>query len=223
VDSAPALCRAWDIAAGAPDGVIVWVHGPQPVILGGVEALQQRYERRPDGPALLMLQASPGANRICEALDRQGDISRLARQGSVADDLRKLFYTWAQAQPVLHITRTHAATQPATPGAKQTAPHLARLWAADDVRHMAQSGKAAPGTKTAKQATKLASDYQLVTPLTGAVVLENRAQYVANGLTPVDPATVPTVPEPETVFLIVIAVGVLIWAVYRRRMACRRN
>jgi hypothetical protein len=220
-DSAPALCRAWDLASEAPDGLILWVHGPQPVALGGVEALHQRYERRPDGPRLLMLQAAPGPNRVCEALDLQGDIARLDRRGTTADDLRRLFFSWSQGQPALRVSRQLAATRPTTPGTKQTAPHLARLWAFEEVRRAGHSGKATPGSATAKEAIRLASAYQLVTPLSGAVVLETQAQYAANGLTPVDPATVPTVPEPETVFLIVIAAVAILWAIYRRRRAWR--
>ncbi len=47
------------------------------------------------------------------------------------------------------------------------------------------------------------------------------AQYAAHGLTPVDASTVPTVPEPETVALIVVAGLALAWGVWRRRVAWR--
>lgn len=52
----------------------------------------------------------------------------------------------------------------------------------------------------------MASRYQIVTPITGAVVLESEAQYQEAGLEPVGPGTVPTIPEPEVWFMIIIAV-----------------
>ena len=48
-------------------------------------------------------------------------------------------------------------------------------------------------------AVALASRYRLVTPVSGAVVLETQQQYDESRLTPVSQAqaTVPTVPEPH--------------------------
>ena len=47
------------------------------------------------------------------------------------------------------------------------------------------------------------------TPVSGAVVLETKQQYDEAGLQPVPPGSVPTVPEPETWLLIIVALGVL--------------
>ena len=49
-DNVPALIRAWELAAQAKAGVIVWVHGPQPILLDSVEELRQRFERRANSP-----------------------------------------------------------------------------------------------------------------------------------------------------------------------------
>ena len=59
--------------------------------------------------------------------------------------------------------------------------------------------------------------YQLVTPVSGAVVLETQAQYDQAGLKPVDPDSVPIVPEPETWMLIGVCLVVLLTAVLRGR------
>ena len=64
-----------------------------------------------------------------------------------------------------------------------------------------------------------AAAHQLVTPLTGAVVLENQQQYAAAGLTPVDPATVPTVPEPETWLLLFTLMLALLGLAWRERQS----
>jgi hypothetical protein len=63
----------------------------------------------------------------------------------------------------------------------------------------------------------LAVHYQLVTPVSGAVVLETAEQYRAAGLQPVDAGTVPTIPEPEMVILVAIAGLFLAWLLYRKR------
>lgn len=76
------------------------------------------------------------------------------------------------------------------PSGIPTSDHLARLWAAQS------------------DSLKLALEYQLVTRRTGAVVLENQQQYKDAGLQPVDPGSVPTIPEPGALAL--LAVGALI-------------
>jgi hypothetical protein len=71
-------------------------------------------------------------------------------------------------------------------------------------------------------AITLAVRYQLVTPVSGAVVLETAEQYRAAGLKPVDAGTVPTIPEPETLSLLVIASVFLAWLFYRKQRKARR-
>jgi len=66
------------------------------------------------------------------------------------------------------------------------------------------------------EATSLAVRYQLVTPVSGAVVLETAEQYRAAGLQPVDAGTVPTIPEPEMVALLIVAGAFLIWLTYMK-------
>jgi hypothetical protein len=217
-DGAVALSKAWDLAADAGDGMILWVHGPQPVQLGGMEELLHRYERRPDGPRLVMAQATIGPNRVCEALDGPGPFATLPREGRLGDDLGRLFHGWSAGTPTVALRRERATTRPVG-GAevKQTSPHLARLWAYDRVREVSRGGHVKAGGARGIEATKIATDYQLVTPVSGAVVLETAAQYAANGLTPVDPATVPTVPEPETVALLGVAAAAVGWALWKRR------
>jgi hypothetical protein len=51
-DNVPALLAAWDFAAEEPGGAIVWIHGPQPVLLTGTEALLQRTERDRHRPVI---------------------------------------------------------------------------------------------------------------------------------------------------------------------------
>ena len=62
------------------------------------------------------------------------------------------------------------------------------------------------GVFAESDAMQLAARYQLVTPVSGAVVLETQAQYQQAGLQPVPPESVPTVPEPSATVLLPPAV-----------------
>ena len=57
IDSVPALVHACQVAAKSQAGLnfIVWMHGPQPVLLQSPELLRQNWERRPNGPVLYEL------------------------------------------------------------------------------------------------------------------------------------------------------------------------
>jgi hypothetical protein len=64
------------------------------------------------------------------------------------------------------------------------------------------------------QAVKLALALQLVTPVSGAVVLETQEQYDRHGLKPVSPQSVPMIPEPSS--LLMLAGGSILWLGTRR-------
>jgi hypothetical protein len=50
-------------------------------------------------------------------------------------------------------------------------------------------------------------------------VLESDDQYLRAGLTPPDPGLVPTIPEPETWALLIVACLAFAWALRTRRRA----
>ena len=66
----------------------------------------------------------------------------------------------------------------------------------------------------------MATLYQPVTPVSGAVVLETQQQYAKAGLQPVDAATVPAIPEPSTWVLLGLAL-LLVGPVFARRRGSR--
>jgi len=91
--------------------------------------------------------------------------------------------------------------------------HIARLWASDRVLELMRADPA--GNRAV--AVALATEYRLVTPVSGAVVLETKQQYDESRLTPVSQATVPTVPEPHEWALLLIACAALSWWAWRNR------
>jgi len=213
-----ALARAWDIASQKPDSVIVWIHEPQPVALGAVGDLRQRWERRPGSPRLFDLQTRKGANQIAEDLRGITAVNSITRMGNASQEVERLLARLNGGSRQFAVTRQRlTAKQQALPAnAKETSKHLARLWAFDEVTNLLARG----GDKDSDAAVKLASGYQLVTPLTGAVVLETQEQYSRAGLEPVKPGTTPTIPEPEEWLLMLTVLLILTWMFFRRRFAC---
>jgi hypothetical protein len=218
-DNLPALSRAWEIASQNPDSVIVWIHEPVPMLFGSVDELRQRWERRPSGSRLFDLQTRRGANLIAENLSGVAAVNRIMRMGDASQEMGRLFSRFSGGSQQFTVTRSKLpSARRAAPGnSKDTSKHLARLWAFDEVANLLRLGD----DKSSDAAMKLASSYQIVTPLTGAVVLETQEQYRRAGLEPVNPGTVPTIPEPEEWLLMLSALLILSWTLFRRRSACR--
>ncbi len=210
-DNVTALERAWDVAAGLPEAVIVWVHAPQPVLLSSVEGLQQRWERRPSSAPLIAVAVTNKANRILEKLDGINAVGTHVRLGDLKTDLRDLFGSFSGDAKRLRLVRERLPAAEMRDGnqAKETSSHLARLWAKDEVERLIDANNT-------DEATKIAAQYQLVTPVSGAVVLENQEQYKRAGLQPVDAGSVPTIPEPEIVLLIVVTALLMLWTLWNR-------
>ena len=144
------------------------------------------------------------------------------RTSYLAVDLRKLFERLTGQAKKLEFVRTSKKVKyyPDPSEAIQSSDHLARLWANDEVSRILAAGDESLNNA----ATMLAVRYQLVTPVTGAVVLENAEQYRPTGLTPVDKGTVPTIPEPGMLALLAVLTVLLSYLIYRsRRMARGRG
>lgn len=215
-DNLPALLAAWDIAARRPDGVIVWLHGRQPITLSVAEPLIQGWDRRPGETRLVAFAAVPGFNRLLRELDGRPEVESAARLSTVSEDLKTMLATLTGAVPRWVATRERV--DPSAPRAGEAAStHLARLWALDESRRLLARAK----PDSTRQALELAARYRIVTPVTGAVVLENDAQYKQTGLKPPEAAGIPVLPEPGEWALIGVCVMALIlaWA-YRRRQRC---
>ncbi|MBN1672081.1 MAG: hypothetical protein JXR37_13665 [Kiritimatiellae bacterium] len=215
----PALARAWDLAAQRPNSAILWLHAAQPAELGGIEALRQRWQRRPDGPALAHLQFGGGPNVVVTQLDGLPNVQSLSMTGDPEQDLTRLIAGWSATTEQYEFSRS--AVDAGRQAGKRTSDHLARLWAFQRVRELGASRR----QSARDEAAALATAFQLVTPVSGAVVLETAAQYKVAGLKPVDPETVPTmtapsIPEPETWLLVgVVCLFLIVVQTRRPRLA----
>lgn len=202
VDNVPALVEA---ASWAKGGAVLWIHADQPVALGSPEGLLQGFERA--GLRLVHVQVAPREHALLDQLGSPRGLEPLARSGSLERDLRRRFAAWSGAAPASHLVRTRQRASAAASQA-ETSAHLVRLWARDEVERLRHTQR--------DEAVKLAVAHRLVSPVSGAVVLETRAQYEANDLAPPGLEGVPSVPEPQTWALLALA-ALLFAHVYRQR------
>jgi hypothetical protein len=178
------------------------------VKLSQPEALLQSLERGTVHPVIHDVEAVAGPNRLAEAIYRTGCLRRGPSLIAPENDLTRLVQDLLTEHRQAAWNWKRAVVEDGLPG-KRVWDQLARSWAAGVVD--------APSSQPAgTDLSALAASYQLVTPVSGAVVLETQQQYKDHGLTPVDPSAapaIPAVPEPSTSLLVVLTTAA---ALFRR-------
>lgn len=201
-----ALALALEIAPEASD--LLWVHGAQPVAFTRSQgAIDQFLDRSEAPPRLVRYQSAPGPAFRIE--DRTWfDAARVVpATGDVGSDLAGVVADLTSAAPRWTITRSQATVDKNAPGS----PHIVRLWGAAEMADA--PAKEGPQRNAA---IALARRLNIVTPSSGAVVLEKDVEYKANGLEVPEAEDVPTVPEPGTWALIIVLAMLGAWMLIRR-------
>jgi hypothetical protein len=208
-DNLAALTEAWDTASEG--SVVIWIHDAQPVLLSSADALLQRIERSGGGTPIYDLQTRPGPNRIAEKLDGLNCFKRVPQlAGSTSGDLENLLRLLTGKVAQYRMVREKIGADTSGDRGSRVGRNIERLWARDEARNLAAA-------RRRDDAIRLAARQQLVTPVTGAVVLETKQQYAANGLEPAAPQSVPVVPEPRTTALLWLAATCVLWRQLRKR------
>ncbi len=207
-DNGPALALAAEWAATHDYAPILWLHAAQPLQSTELEALRQAVDFSRGKLVIHSVQFGPGVDLITEKMADLRVVRPLpvveATATDILDALRDPGATWQRAL---------VADADVPADASEGSSHIVRLWAADEIGQLSASYRKGGTT----DAVKMARTFQLVTPVSGAVVLETAAQYAAHDLTPADDTTTPgIVPEPGTLGLLLLG-GSALWAMRRRR------
>lgn len=219
-DNTDAIVAALKAMEAIPGGRILWVHGPQPVAFASSRPrLEQATSRLGRLAPLSLYAVEPGPNQLLNDGPWAWSAQTVPVVAGIEKDLTQYLgreLGGAERPVIVRIAGSEVATEAASGWSDlpRGSEHIARLWARDAIIASALAKPA--GDRT--DAVKLAADYQLVTPVSGAVVLENARQYQEAGLTPVAAGTVPTVPEPHEWALLILVLAMLTWAL-RQRMA----
>lgn len=196
-DNSDALRQSWNIPDIDNIGAIIWIHGAQDWSLNSGEKLRQVLERQ-HHIELIDFQTENGPHRLVEKLGDLSTFRAAPRFASVETDLKDLFRSLSPDTQRWEADRM--ASETPDPSALKVSDHLIRLYAWDQIRADLSDGK--PGNKKALQ---LALKHHLVTPVSGAVVLETQQQFDEANLKPVESNMVPSVPEPGSLILLVLA------------------
>ncbi len=207
-DNTPALNEALKAASTEANAGLIWIHGPQPLRFEATASLlEQSADRIAALPAIDHYAVEPGPNELWPDAPWAWRARLLPSHGDVANDLTGILTSPARATIRRPATTEASATGPRGSG------HIVRLWAHDEILSLMTKDP----EKNRTEATRLAADLRLVTPISGAVVLETAAQYQAANLNPVEKGTVPTVPEPHEWALILLAMTLLGYLAHRQR------
>ena len=200
---------------------LVWVHGPYLATDESGDAFAAAL-RKAGNVRFFNLQVKEGPCPILESLVQSDRVVSLTaealearREGTFG---KKPILASAIKCGGWRTVRRKVPKGEVPAGAASASKHLGRLWAAEETARLFSPGH----PTTLKPAQDLALPWHIVTPVTGAVVLETQKQFEDNGLEPVNANSVPTVPEPSSVLCLAIAAVVLLCAVAFRRRAARR-
>lgn len=200
-----ALNKALDWLEQKPGGILIWLHGPQPSPMGSVASLHRRMER--STARIYGAQLDEGPCKVCAGMDGLSSITMLppvdVLQG-ICPVLQDLFDRFSKEGTEMSVVRERIEASPKGALAER---ELGVLWAAGRVRELMLGGHPV----RLKEAKEFATGWQIVTPVSSAVVLESKEQYTEAGLTPVGESSVPVamdsvpgVPEPSQVILLVV-------------------
>jgi hypothetical protein len=215
----PAMVEASQRALATANGELMVIHGAQPYEDGLDDALASAIKRgRRNGGALpvRMVGVAPGPNAVARALVNFSEVEAVATFDSVQKTLEQIARAGVATDLVRSYTLSGDGAGPTDVAPHGTASHVVRMAALDRIMGLLRS----ESPLETEEAVSIAKRCRLVTPVSGAVVLENQTQYARHGLDDGESLdAVPAVPEPEEWLLLGVAALALGIAWVRRNKA----
>ena len=182
-DDVPALVKAFDFTQNKECVAILWVHGPQPVKIETSETLVNLLKRSRSDATIYELQMENGPNRTAEALDGIENVHRLPIIISDEAALKDLFSSWTtggsgEYEMTFDKVNAKQAHSALALVASRSSVDISPLWANQEVAKL----RSLVARDKNKDAVEIAKQYRVVTPVSGAVVLETDKDYQRFGL-----------------------------------------
>lgn len=189
-DNYPTLREALETAAEEPNSAVLWIHGPQPLaqemhetkVLDLVHKVSLHDLQIEPGQnvQLLKLQKEDVSNYVnCEVVEYEKTDEKQASNKSIIDEVEKLSKKWTQGTKRLALVKSYSLNRPPTTiiTDKSASAQVTCLWARDEAARLMSVGEG-------HQAKMIGAKYRIVTPLTGAVILQSVEEYKRAGLDP---------------------------------------
>ena len=212
-DDSASLLEECQKTARIPGSAVLWIHGAQPVHRTGT--LKQFLKRlSPANMTVYDFLVEAGPNEMLAGMNPNSGLIRIARSGPVHADLENLWTAWT-AREKNNLSNSGDAIFVSPIGSFKTIPgidelkehlhvtdgSLAQLYASQQIASILG---AFPGSSEEERAGLIAASYQIVSPVSSAVVADinpeaRRSPQVATAVSP----------EADTWILLVIAGVVL--------------
>ena len=169
-DNLHGIVKAAELAGENKGGAVLWIHGPQPgfnnemYIMAPYAAAPKFYEYALDD-------CLTDANEFFKNHREIGPFAAVERGGPLNEDLDNFLSKWQPGATETVIESKHVDALPQGVLLEQLGQReLAILNAAKDVKQLLAAGQR-------REASEIGVRYHIVTPVSGAVVLENAADY----------------------------------------------
>ena len=191
-DNVSALRTAWSTASRIADSQIIWIHAPQPYALSTTATLWRPFNRS-DAPGLVDAPMMVGPNVVVDELPLLKNVHSVPMIGNDTDSF------WNRVARIDTLPfDLEQGTRPEN--AHQTSRHLTRIWALQHIHQELDEGK------EWDDLVPIAERYRIVSPVSGAVVLETNAQYDRAGLQ----APKNNLPQTATPAVLLLMVGLVL-------------
>lgn len=175
-DNLPAMIKAAEEAGQLKGSALLWIHGPQPS-LNQEMYIMEPFTSKPSFFELALDKGTTSANEFFKNHQEIGPFESIERNGNVKEDLGRFIQKWKPGSYNYAVTYKSDDSLPLLVKPIQNEERIGMLKV---------YGKASIDTLLAagqrNEAAEKGALYRLVTPVTGAVVLERQSDYQYFGM-----------------------------------------
>jgi len=180
----PAVQEALKRAQQQPGSAVLWIHAAQPIAYDDPTFTCKDFLKSFHQPLLYDMQVVSGPNEILNGVDATQALVRVSRSGSLSTDIARLFRSFVNgnAKPEYNIEKSEGLPQAELADSPEAKQNLSKIWGLQRILLIGNSHE--------PSCLKLAEMYQIVSPFSSAVVIDE-TPVVAQAATAVPIKTEP--------------------------------